>query len=120
MDEFAQEEAQTFTVTFRVTVPENTPADEPIYIIGTFDNWTVADKTYIMTKVDDYTYEYTMTGTELSSIEYKYNRGNWDAREQNADHVDLVGPLQKENREYTYYEDNYVVEDTIESWSDIQ
>lgn len=120
MDEFAQGEAQTFTVTFRVTVPENTPADEPIYIIGTFDNWTVADKTYIMTKVDDYTYEYTMTGTELSSIEYKYNRGNWDAREQNADHVDLVGPLQKENREYTYYEDNYVVEDTIESWSDIQ
>lgn len=120
MDEFAQEEAQTFTVTFRVTVPENTPADEPIYIIGTFDNWTVADKTYIMTKVDDYTYEYTMTGAELSSIEYKYNRGNWDAREQNADHVDLVGPLQKENREYTYYEDNYVVEDTIESWSDIQ
>ena len=117
--DFEQEEAQTFTVTFRVTVPENTP-DEPIYIIGTFDNWTVADKTYIMTKVDDCTYEYTMTGTELSSIEYKYNRGNWDAREQNAQHVDLVGPLQKENREYTYYEDNYVVEDTIESWSDVQ
>ena len=117
--EFAQEEAQTFTVTFRVTVPENTP-DEPIYIIGTFDNWTVADEPYIMTKVDDYTYEYTMTGAELSSIEYKYNRGNWDAREQNAEHVDLVGPLQKENREYTYYEDNYVVEDTIESWSDVQ
>lgn len=118
--EFEQEEAKTFTVTFRVTVPENTPADEPIYIIGTFDNWTVADEAYIMTKVDDYTYEYTMTGPELSSIEYKYNRGNWDAREQNAEHVDLVGPLQKENREYTYYEDNYVVEDTIESWSDIQ
>ena len=117
--DFAQEEAQTFTVTFRVTVPENTP-DEPIYIIGTFDNWTVADDAYIMTKVDDYTYEYTMTGLELSSIEYKYNRGNWDAREQNAEHIDLVGPLQKENRDYTYYEDNYVVEDVIESWSDIQ
>lgn len=117
--EFALEEAQEYTVTFRVTVPENTP-DEPIYIIGTFDNWTVADEPYIMTKVDDCTYEYTMTGAEFSSIEYKYNRGNWDAREQNANHVDLVGPLQKENREYTYYEDNYVVEDTIESWSDIQ
>lgn len=117
--DFAEEEAQTFTVTFRVTVPENTP-DEPIYIIGTFDNWTVADDTYIMTKVDDYTYEYTMTGLEMSSIQYKYNRGNWDAREQNAEHVDLVGSLQKENREYTYYEDNFVVEDVIESWSDIE
>ena len=117
--EFVQEEAKDFTVTFRVTVPENTP-DEPIYIIGTFDNWTVADEKYIMTKVDDYTYEYTMTGPELSGIEYKYNRGNWDAREQNAEHVDLVGPLQKENREYTYYEDNYVVEDVIESWSDVE
>lgn len=117
--EFVKEEAKDFTVTFRVTVPENTP-DEPIYIIGTFDNWTVADEKYIMTKVDDYTYEYTMTGPELSGIEYKYNRGNWDAREQNADHVDLVGPLQKENREYTYYEDNYVVEDVIESWSDVE
>ena len=117
--DFAQEEAKEFTVTFRVTEPDNTP-DEPIYIIGTFDNWTVADEPYIMTKVDDHTYEYTMTGLEFSSIEYKYNRGNWDAREQNADHVDLVGPLQKENREYTYYEDNYVVEDVIESWSDVQ
>ena len=117
-DDFVQEEPQTFTVTFRVTVPANTP-DDPTYIIGTFDNWTVADEAYIMTKVDDYTYEYTMTGDELSSIEYKYNRGNWDAREQNENHVDLVGPLQKENREYTYYEDNYVVEDVIGSWSDI-
>ena len=117
--DFAQEEAKEFTVTFRVTVPENTP-DEPIYIIGTFDNWTVADEKYIMKKVGDCTYEYTMTGLELSSIEYKYNRGNWDAREQNAQHVDLVGPLQKENREYTYYEDNYVVEDVIESWSDVK
>ena len=117
--DFAKEEAKTYTVTFRVTVPDNTP-DEPIYIIGTFDNWTVADEKYIMTKVDEHTYEYTMTGLELSTIEYKYNRGNWDAREQNADHVDLVGPLQKENREYTYYEDNYIVEDVIENWSDIQ
>lgn len=117
--DFAQEEAQEFTVTFRVSVPENTP-DEPIYIIGTFDNWTVSDKNYIMTKVDEYTYEYTMSGLEMSSIEYKYNRGNWDAREQNAEHVDLVGALQKENREYTFYEDNCVVTDTIESWSDIE
>lgn len=118
-DDFEKEEPREFTVTFRVTVPENTP-DEPIYIIGTFDNWTVADEPYIMTKVADYTYEFTMTGAELSSIEYKYNRGNWDAREQNENHIDLVGPLQKENREYTYYQDNYVVEDVIESWSDVQ
>lgn len=117
--DFAQEEPQTYTVTFRLTVPENTP-DEPIYIIGTFNNWTVADEACVMTKVDDCTYEYTMTGLELSSIEYKYNRGNWDAREQNASHVDLVGPLQKENREYTFYEDNYVSEDVIESWSDVE
>lgn len=117
--DFEEEEAKTFTVTFRLTVPENTP-DEPIYIIGSFDNWKVADEPYIMTKVDDYTYEYTMTGLELSSIEYKYNRGNWDAREQNENHVDLVGPLQKENREYTYFDDNYVVEDVIATWSDIE
>lgn len=117
--DFEEEEAKTFTVTFRLTVPENTP-DEPIYIIGSFDNWTVADEPYIMKKVDDYTYEYTMTGLELSSFEYKYNRGTWDAREQNENHVDLVGPLQKENREYTYYDDNYVVEDVIATWSDIQ
>lgn len=116
--DFEKEEPKTYTVTFRLTVPENTP-DEPIYIIGTFDNWTVADEEYIMTKVDDYTYEYTMTGAERSAMEYKYNRGNWDAREQNAEHVDLVGPLQKENREYTYMEDNYIVEDVIDSWSDI-
>ena len=109
---------QTYSVTIRVTVPENTP-EEDIYIIGTFNDWKVSDASCVMTKVDEYTYEYTLTGVELSSIEYKYNRGNWDAREQNAEHVDLVGPLQKENREYTFYEDEVVVEDVIESWSDV-
>lgn len=109
---------QTYSVTIRVTVPENTP-DEPIYIIGTFNNWKVSDESCVMTKVDEYTYEYTLTGAELSGIEYKYNRGNWDAREQNAEHIDLVGPLQKENREYTFEEDSAVVEDVIESWSDV-
>lgn len=118
-EDFAEEEAKTFTVTFRLTVPENTP-DEPIYIIGSFNNWTVADDAYIMTKVADNTYEYTMTGLELSSFEYKYNRGTWDAREQNENHIDLVGPLQKENREYTFYDDNYVSEDVIANWSDVQ
>ncbi|WP_075717390.1 alpha-amylase family glycosyl hydrolase [Roseburia sp. 499] len=118
-DDFQAEEQQEYTVTIRVTVPENTP-DEPIYIIGTFDNWKVADEPYIMTKVGDYTYEYTLTGEAYSDIEYKYNRGNWDAREQNADHQDLVGPLQKENREYSFEEDGFVQEDVIESWSDVQ
>lgn len=116
--DFVKEEMQTFTVTFRLTVPENTP-DEPIYIIGNFNNWEVADADCLMTKIDETTYEYTLTGSELSSIEYKYNRGNWSAREQNASHADLVGPLQKENREYTFAVDNYVSEDTIESWSDV-
>lgn len=118
-DDFQQEEEKEYSVTIRVTVPENTP-DEPIYIIGTFDNWQVADEAYIMTKVDDYTYEYTLTGAAYSGIEYKYNRGNWDAREQNAEHQDLVGPLQKENREYNFVEDGFVQEDVIESWSDVQ
>lgn len=118
-EEFTEIVEKDYTVTFRLTVPENTP-DEPIYIIGSFDGWKVADEPYIMTKVDDTTYEYVMTGTAMSSIEYKYNRGNWNKREQNEEHKDLVGPLQKENREYTFEKNGAVVEDVIGSWSDIK
>ena len=118
-DDFQAEEEKEYTVTIRVTVPENTP-DEPIYIIGSFNNWKLAEQKYSMTKVGDYTYECTLTGGAYSDIEYKYNRGNWNAREQNANHEDLVGTLQKENREYNFEEDGYVQEDVIESWSDVQ
>lgn len=119
VDQFADVTEQEYTVTFRLTVPENTP-DEPIYIIGSFDGWKVADEPYIMTKVDATTYEFVMKGIAMSSIEYKYNRGNWNAREQNENHKDLVGPLQKENREYTFEKNGAVVEDVIGSWSDIK
>lgn len=118
-EQFTEITEQDYTVTFRLTVPENTP-DEPIYIIGSFDGWKLEDEPYIMTKVDDTTYEYVMTGTAMSSIEYKYNRGNWNKREQNEEHKDLVGPLQKENREYTFEKNGAVVEDVIGSWSDIK
>ena len=54
-----------------------------------------------------------------SSMEYKFTRGSWNMREQNAAGEDLVGPLQKQNREYIFETDEDVLECTIDKWSDI-
>lgn len=111
-----------YELEFFVTLPENTPADENIYITGTFNEWNECDENYIMERVDDThcQIKITVTGKETSALEYKFTRGSWDMREQDSEGADLIGDEHKQNR-YYYFTDTY--EDTvnlvIEKWSDI-
>jgi hypothetical protein len=61
-----------------------------------------------------------LSGMPNTKIQYKFTRGDWNHREQNSKHQDLVGPLQAENRVYDFTTPDEVVEVTIESWSDIK
>lgn len=119
-DEFSMDISEgEYTITVSVTLPENTPMDENIYIVGTFNDWNECDENYIMTRTSETTCEIKLTAEAYSSMEYKFTRGSWDMREQNAAGEDLVGPLQKQNREYSFENDEDVLECTIEKWSDI-
>lgn len=119
-DEFSTDISEgEYTITVSVTLPENTPMDENVYIVGTFNDWNECDENYIMTRTSETACEIELTAEAYSSMEYKFTRGSWDMREQNAAGEDLVGPLQKQNREYTFESDGDVLECTIDKWSDI-
>lgn len=119
-DEFSKDISEgEYTITVSVTLPENTPMDENIYIVGTFNDWNECDENYIMTRTSETACEIKLTAEAYSSIEYKFTRGSWDMREQNAAGEDLIGPLQKQNREYIFETDEDVLECTIDKWSDI-
>ena len=118
------EEAETkeYTLTFKMTLPENTPEDEPIYMVGTFNNWTVADPLYELKRTSKTTAEITIKteGTVGKQMQYKFNRGTWDKREQDAEGNDLIGDLHKENRYYEFTPNAVdTINGTIERWSDI-
>lgn len=119
-DEFSKDISEgEYTITVSVTLPDNMPMDENIYIVGTFNDWNECDENYIMTRTSETTCEIKLTAEAYSSMEYKFTRGSWDMREQNAAGEDLVGPLQKQNREYIFETDEDVLECTIDKWSDI-
>ena len=115
-------ETKEYTLTFKMTRPENTPEDEPIYMVGTFNNWTVADPLYELKRTSKTTAEITIKteGTVGKQMQYKFNRGTWDKREQDAEGNDLIGDLHKENRYYEFTPNAVdTISGTIEKWSDI-
>lgn len=116
----AQEVPDAYTITIKATIPANTPMEDTVYLVGTFNEWNPGDPNYAMTRTSETTAEIQLTGMPNTSAEYKFTRGDWDRREQNTQHQDLVGPLQRENRVYEFTTPDDILEVTIDSWSDIK
>ncbi len=74
------------------SVPENTPAGQPIFITGNFNNWDPGDDRYQLTLSDDSNYYVTLP-PGLGQMEYKFTRGDWTTvekgicGEETANHV---------------------------------
>lgn len=119
-EEFVYENEGEYKAIFNITLPENTPENEDIYIVGTFNDWNECDDRYIVERTSKTTATITLTNVAKGNIEYKFTRGSWNAREQNADGADVIGPEQKQNRNYRFDEDNTTVDVVIEHWSDIK
>jgi len=108
---FSEEDENLFEVTFIVTfVPEDTPQDASIYMMGNFNNWLVGDENYRFEKMDDGTYQLTLRMSQNTEIEYKYNLGNYDYIEKN-----YFGD-ERENRTYKFEYNFDEVRNEIESW----
>src|SRR5690554_6737560 len=108
------------TVTFTVTLPEETP-DGDIYIAGSLkhentSDWTPsADSGKAIRDGLTATYTLVYDADDLPlEIEYKWTRGSWDTVEKDADGEEL------DNRKVTITKDNetFAINDTVASWAD--
>lgn len=107
-------------VAFTVTgVPENTPADDVLYIAGEFAEGTWVepgtDETFAMTKNDDGTWSITLNPIEEDDIlEYKiFRQGGWGTGEQTAACEGVP------NRTLTLSESTEVTDIEVAAWEDL-
>ncbi len=92
-------------------IPGNTPAGQPIYITGNFNNWDPGDARYRMQLNPDSTYTIDLP-PGFGTVEYKFTRGDWTTVEK-----DVCG-YETENRSLVISEADTVV-NAIESWNDL-
>lgn len=108
---FSEDEENLFEVTFIiVSVPDNTPENATIYMMGNFNNWLVGDETYRFERMEDGTYQLIVKMPPNIEILYKYNLGYYDFIEK-----DYSGN-ERENRKYKFEYNRDIVRDEIESW----
>jgi glycosidase len=79
----ATAQAKLVAVTFQAVVPDYTPADATVYVVGDVPElcgWC-NPQTIAMEKTGDVTWTKTITLPDGQAIQYKYTRGNWDINE---------------------------------------
>ena len=57
-------------------VPATTPANDTLFVAGSFNNWNPHSRAYALQKQADGTYQISLPPS-LGSIEYKFTRGSW-------------------------------------------
>ncbi len=92
-------------------LPENTPANDPIYISGNFNNWDPGDDRYRLRLRADSVYVVDLP-SGIGKIEYKFTRGDWTTVEKDA-----CG-FETDNRTADYGKES-IIRDTIQSWNDL-
>ncbi|GIO15137.1 hypothetical protein J19TS2_46920 [Cohnella xylanilytica] len=106
-------EPQADSVTFRVTVPSNTPANGPVYISGSFNSWNAADPAYQLTKGSDGVYSITLNLPAGTAVQYKFTRGSWTTVEAASSGADIS------NRTLTPSGGPQTVSVTVARWKDL-
>ena len=107
-------EERMVDVTFTVTVPPHTTADDTIYIAGGFQGWSPGDTP--LTRVDDSTWAVTLQFEDATDLEYKYTRGSWEAVEKDAGCGEI--PNRTLAVEYTA-DGTQEALDAVEKWRDL-
>ena len=103
----------TAQVTFVITsLPDYTPAEDKIYIVGDFNGWNPGDVNHILTKNDDGLWETTLDGfVDGITIKYKFTRGDWAKVEKDENFNEIA------DREFTFGNGD-TVEVSILNWAD--
>ena len=75
-------QAQT---TLRLTaVPAATPAGQPLYVAGSFNDWQPEAAGYALVRQADGSYQLTLPATVQGTQEFKFTRGSWATGEADA------------------------------------
>jgi alpha-amylase/alpha-mannosidase (GH57 family) len=104
-------EVSLITLTFKVTLPTNTPEDESVYIVGSFNAWNPGDENYVLERTGNIG-EVKLSVEKGTEIEYKYTRGNWGTVEKDENGGEIS------NRKVVA-DENKIIEDEVKSWADI-
>jgi len=100
------------TVTFLVKkLPDNTPENDDIYLVGSFNNWYPRDRNYVFKKQRNGTFYITLAEKE-GEIEYKLTRGSWESVEGDKKGGKIP------NREFNYGDADTVLL-SVASWEDL-
>jgi len=103
-------------VEIKAFLPDETPDDATIYIIGSYCNWNFDNAVTSDVKTDDEGEKYAKFELEISHfpLEYKYTVGpGWDYEEVKADGSNLDG-----NRKIDSAPES-VIEDIVQKWKNI-
>jgi hypothetical protein len=114
----ATAERRTVDVTFRVTIPSETPGAFPVYLTGTFQDapFTHGEVAWQLSETNPTTWEATFSLADGQSYEYRYTRGAETRVETDADGNT---PITKRTVTATYGTDGtQLVEDTVAGWRD--
>jgi glycosidase/fibronectin type 3 domain-containing protein len=112
-------EARNVPVTFEVTVPAGTPADQTVYIVGSqpqICNWC-SPQTTTLTKGADGKWRVTLTFLEGTLVNYKYTLGSWDFVEKDA----ACGEIgDRALRVIAGTNGTELVQDTVANWRNVK
>jgi AraC-like DNA-binding protein len=103
------------TIQLRVTeIPENTPIDATLYVVGNFNGWSPADPGFKLHAAADGSYFATIP-LRSDTMEFKISRGSWAAIESRKNGLALP------NRRYLVGEDDLreIQEISIANWEDL-
>ncbi|MCD4698464.1 MAG: hypothetical protein K8S16_19735 [Bacteroidales bacterium] len=93
------------------SIPSNTPAGDPLFIVGNFNSWDPGDERFRMNLNTDSTYSITLP-PGFGTVEYKFTRGDWTTIEK-----DICG--YEINNHLLYIKDSDTSINQIESWNDL-
>lgn len=115
---------KTYSITFNVTLPANTPADDNVYVAGTFpdSNWDPSNSNYMLTRTSATTATITkeVTGTPGDTFEFKFTRGTWGNCEVDSNGGSNINGDGNQNHVYTLTSDTSpVVDVTVARWRDL-
>lgn len=93
-------------------IPDNTPADDGLFIVGNFNRWDPGDDRFRFNMGHDSNYYFTLP-RGFGNIEFKVTRGAWSTVE-----TDICG-YEIKNREYDYINSDTITIDVL-SWKDME
>ncbi|MGB0367903.1 MAG: alpha/beta hydrolase-fold protein [Flavobacteriales bacterium] len=99
-------------LTLHITVPQNTPLLDDIYVAGNFNSWNPADAATVLTANSDGSYQLTFN-PPVGNVEFKFTRGDWPNVEADASGIDIGDRT-------VYYGGGQQTENlNVESWIDL-